>query len=408
MTRHTTRATTALRALNEVDPAMAALGLWCTHRDVDTGPTASTYGQEIRYGPAFDSVPRHEQIGLAAHHILHAALRHSARLDAMAARQLDHFDKATWNLAADAIVNEALVAVGYALPRPAVLLTDLLVTPSQTIPPDRLLAEWDVDRLYIHLMNGPDARQRTEGIIKSKSFIPDLSPQAAPDEGGHDAAEWRAHVTRAMETGRMAGRGMGLIGHRIADLPVPATPWETILRRLVSRAVTQTPQPTHRRPARNWIAADSLARETGTPTPAFQLGTTRQTDIPRIAVGLDTSSSIDEVRWSLFMGEIAGIARRTGAEIHLLPFDESVETAVRLDPGRWSTTLATLDTKRGGGTDFRPVIAAAKRLAPSIVILLTDLEGDPGPAPRLPVIWAVPDAARLPDAPFGQVISLAR
>jgi predicted metal-dependent peptidase len=408
MTRHTTRATTALRALNEVDPAMAALALWCAHRDVDTGPAASTSGQEIRYGPAFETLPRHEQIGLAAHHILHAALRHSARLDAMAARQLDRFDPPTWNLAADAIVNEALLAVGYALPRPAVLLTDLLGTPGQTIPPDRLLAEWDVDRLYIHLMNGPDARKRTEGVIRSKSFIPDLSPQAAPDEGGTDAAEWRAHVTRAMEAGRMAGRGIGLIGHRIADLPVPATPWEIILRRLVTRAVTQALRPTHRRPARNWIAADSLARETGAPTPAFQPGTTRQTEIPRIALGLDTSSSIDAARWSLFMGEIAGIARRTGAEIDLLPFDESVEPAVRLDPDRWSTTLETLNTRRGGGTDFRAVIAAAQRLAPSILILLTDLEGDPGPAPRLPVIWAVPDAARLPHAPFGQVISLAR
>ena len=49
-------------------------------------------------------------------------------------------------------------------------------------------------------------------------------------------ADWHRHLSRAMEAGRLAGRGIGAAGLRLADLPEPATPWEVILRRLVTRA----------------------------------------------------------------------------------------------------------------------------------------------------------------------------
>ncbi len=63
---------------------------------------------------------------------------------------------------------------------------------------------------------------------------------------------------------------------------------------------------------------------------------------------------------------------------------------------------------RGGGTAFPPVIAAAAALGPSALVILTDLEGEPGEAPRgVPVIWAVPDGPVTPP-PFGRVLTLAR
>jgi predicted metal-dependent peptidase len=364
----------------------------------------------IRYGPGFSDVPLHEQMGLVGHHILHAALGHSYRKAAMEARMPDRFDPVIWGLAADAIVNEALLAADYALPRPAVTLTGLLsAVTGITTPPIEALAAWDVDRLYIRLMQSDGSRGTAGDYAKAQMFRPDLTEGDGGTDAGGDAADWRAHVTRAMEAGRMAGRGIGMIGHRIADMPAPRTPWEVVLRRIVTRAVTAGAVPTHRRPSRRWVAADATARLTGAPTPAFQPGTRQATDIPRIAVGLDTSSSIDPDRRAVFLGEIAGIARRTGAEVVILPFDESVESPVRLDPGRWTATLASLETRQGGGTDFRPMIMAAKALSPSILVILTDLEGEAGDAPpRLPVLWAVPDAATLPPVPFGQVITLAR
>jgi predicted metal-dependent peptidase len=99
------------------------------------------------------------------------------------------------------------------------------------------------------------------------------------------------------------------------------------------------------------------AQAQGRPEPAFQPGRARQSDRPRIAIGLDTSSSIDPLTLSLFVAEAEGIVRRTGAEAHLLAFDEAVHEARRIDAragggsGRGART--------GGGTDFAPVLEAA-------------------------------------------------
>jgi predicted metal-dependent peptidase len=130
--------------------------------------------------------------------------------------------------------------------------------------------------------------------------------------------------------------------------------------------------------------------------------------MPRVVVGLDASSSIDAARLGMFVGEVAGIARRMAAELWVIAFDEAARPAVRLDPAAWRGQLAALDLPRGGGTSFAPAIAAACALRPSVIVMLTDLEGETGPAPRgVPVIWAVPDRVAVTPA-FGRVLSLAR
>src|SRR6056297_3307390 len=143
--RHSARARAALETLVEEDPAIAALSLWCAHRD---GEATGTRGTTISYGPEFEALPAHEQRGLAAHHVLHVALRHSARLSETGARLGPGFDAARWNLAADALVNEAVQLAGHALPRPAVTASGLLAEAKRQTTPEAALAEWDVDRLY--------------------------------------------------------------------------------------------------------------------------------------------------------------------------------------------------------------------------------------------------------------------
>lgn len=404
---HSAHATPALRALTEADPALAALSLWCAHRD-HAGPT-ETVGTEIRYGPGFATLPLHEQIGVVGHHILHVALQHSARMAAMAARFPESFAPDLWQIAADAIVNEALVQAGHALPRPALLLTGLLAAVDGTSPPPaEALAAWDSDRLYLRLAGGQGGEGgRARAHAKAQGHGADLQPEPGAGASEERAADWRAHLARALAAGAAAGFGIGTLGHRLADWPRPRVPWEWVLRRLLLRAMLSLPQPSHRRPARAWLAAEAMARATGGPVPAFQPGVARAREVPRLALCLDCSTSIDPPRMALFMGEIAGICRRMGAEAYLLTFDEVVHHQMRLDAAGWRAQLAALELPQGGGTDFRPVIGAALRLRPSAIVLLTDLDGPTGPDPRLPVIWAVPEAPLRPEAPFGHVLSLA-
>jgi predicted metal-dependent peptidase len=151
------------------------------------------------------------------------------------------------------------------------------------------------------------------------------------------------------------------------------------------------------------MLAEAAAR--GGAEPAYQPGQARQSDRPRIAIGLDTSSSVDALTLSLFLAETEGIVRRTGAEAHLLAFDSEVHEARRLDAAGWNG-LRGMRFRTGGGTDFAPVLAAAGRLSPSIAVILTDLDAPFGPPPACPVLWAVPGRQGVADPPFGRVLRI--
>jgi hypothetical protein len=215
----------------------------------------------------------------------------------------------------------------------------------------------------------------------TRGFAQDLS-LGEPDDTGErqKTADWRNQLLRALEAGRKAGTGIGRLGAILADMAPAETAWEVVLRGILARALTDRPRVSHRRPAGAWVAMMAEAQAHGRPEPAFQPGSARQSDRPRIAIGLDTSSSIDPLTLSLFVAEAEGIVRRTGAEAHLLAFDEAVHEARRLDAAGWMG-LRDMALRTGGGTDFAPVLEAAGRLAPSIAVILTDLDAPFGPRP---------------------------
>lgn len=412
MTRHARRASPALRALTEVDPALAALALWCRHRDDDalSGP-AETEGQDIRYGPAFEALPLHEQIGLAGHHVLHVALGHSARMAEMALRLGDRFDPELWQIATDALVNQAILAAGHALPRPALTLSDLLRGQGAEVDATAALAEWDCERLYHRLVQaGGEAARRA---AQERALRHDLRPEsgtkgAAGADTPPDRAEWHAHLARAMAAGQAAGFGLGVIGHRLADLPRPRTPWEVVLRRLLAGAMTDQPRPSPARPARGWLAASAHALQTGAPLPPWQPRLQRGTAQPRLVLALDASGSVPDATLALMMAEVLGITRRVQGALHLLVFDQGLRIDRPLDPARAEATLRALDLPRGGGTDFAPVLARATALDASVLVILSDMDGPTGPSPppRFPVIWAAPQPDP-PAPPFGRALSMA-
>ncbi len=409
MTTRSDRAAHAVAHLAEVDPALGALALWCDIVDAPADqPGTVTTGSRISVGADFTALPLREQIGVLGHHVLHVALRHSARQAAMAQRTGEDFQPGTYTLAADAIVNECLEQAGHALPRPSVLLRTLLVEVLRE-PAEGALGKWDVDRLYgaLRSLDG-DGASRQENYRKYNAFRDDLEASYHHGATGEDdAAAWQGHLTRAETTGRGPGRGIGPILAKLADRAAPETPWELHLRGLLARAVSEVPRRSHRRPDRTSIAAEAEARRIGGPTPVFVPGRARDARRPRIAVGLDTSGSITDGLLARFAAEIAGIARRSGAETHVLSFDETVYEARVLGPGAWEDAITGQTFRRGGGTSFIDVMARAAQLAPSITVILTDLDGAFGPAPPGRVVWATPQAFWHPP-PFGTVLSLAR
>ncbi|WP_424969213.1 DUF2201 family putative metallopeptidase [Dinoroseobacter sp. S76] len=417
---HSARATRALQKLSEADPALAALALWCQHRDRDLGDLpAQSQGIRIAYGPAFEGLSLSEQMGLCAHHILHVALRHSARAATLELRLGPAYAPDLFGIAADVLINETLRAAGYIQPRPHVTLATLgRAAPVET--PRDLLGQYDAERLYMALRGGGGdegnserARKALAEAAEADGYRADLAPERDEGAGQEETREtqdfeWRQHLARALEAGKLAGRGIGALGFRLADIPESRTPWEQTLRGLLARALRDAPQPSYRRPAGRWVAAEAEARATARPVPVFEPARQRDSLQPRIVLGLDCSSSITGTDLAHFAAQIARIGRRVMAEIHVMLFDEVVQSHRQMRGARWFETLAEWEFSRDGGTSFVDVIAQARALSPSALVLLTDCDGPFGEAPgRLPVIWACaePPATR---PPFGTVLTMER
>lgn len=405
---HSKRASPALQKLAEDDPAFAALGLWCNHRDADGEGYAHSSAHSIYYYPGFARLSLPEQMGIAAHHVLHIALRHATRGAGLRTRLGAAFDAALFNLGADVLINETLAEVGLIQPRPHVTFKSLGLTEDS-------LRHWDVERLYFALLSQQPSgaqRNREEGMQRAVSdgFAEDLElAQDGAEENGEKGPteeEWRQHLERALDAGRLAGRGLGMLGHRLADIPETRTPWEVLLRRLSARALQEEPHVSFRRPAGRWVAIEAEARANNRPVPVFEPSQQRALYQPRIVLALDSSGSVSPAQLQLFGAQIGAIARRGNAELHLLVFDEEVRSAQKLQSHDIARELGALDLSREGGTDFRPVIAQAVALRPSLLVMLSDLDGPlPDAPPPCPVLWATPHLLSN-SPPFGRVLSL--
>ena len=274
-----------------------------------------------------------------------------------------------------------------------------------TIAPN-ILADWDTDRLY-HALAAPlegDPSQTNPSIddyMMKRRFAPDLSSRGQFET---QSDIWSNRVDQALDLGRSAGVGIGPALIRFGDLPHATIPWEQRLRRLMAKAVSDVLRLSHKRPASRWIAQEAQAQITDSTAPAFQPGLARDLQRPRIVIAIDTSSSVTDTQLELFAAEAMGIQRRSGAECHLFGFDTDIHSQTRLDS---LESLKQLDMRRGGGTDLAPVFATGRRLDPSVLIILTDLDAPLPPIPRYDVIWAVPSPVR--QAPsFGTLLVMDR
>lgn len=419
-------------------------------------------GTTIWYGPAFERRSLAEQTGLVAHQVLHVALRHAPR-ERELRRVLGDVDAELFNLCADAIVDASLSHLDWLeLPRGAVPLDTLLERLlGETTSAGAGLLRWDTESLYRAIddrapasgtstrpdaraaatgaagENGEDAgrdeRARGSGDDASASAgaesdtgaenrggdatradgpiakaarqlvgerAPDLFPGAdeTPEREASAAREWSERLVRA----HASDAAQSILRELLADRVVSRTPWEPLLRTRLARALAEHPAPSWSRPTRSWLANGGRTAN-GRRLP-WEPGTSASRSAPRLAVILDVSGSIGAPLLGRLSRELDRVMRVHRAEIRVIVGDERVRHEHRLRPG--GASLAALAVEGGGGTDFVPLLAAADAHRPDLVIVLTDLEGPAGAAPRWPVIWAVPSAAADRPVPFGQRIVL--
>ena len=269
----------------------------------------------------------------------------------------------------------------------------------------------------------------------------DLFPGAgdeAPEREAAEARRWSERLARA----HASDAGQSLLRQLVADRSTPRTPWEQILRTRLARSLAQSPELSWSRPTRSWLA--NRGRTANGRRLPWQPGTSGTRAVPRLAVVVDVSGSIETRVLGRFASELDRLMRVHRAEIHLIVGDDRVRHESRLVPGcraliepfgrasgdeaaggvagtsRASAPPAAgrglgtaagdpsggLLVDGGGGTDFAPLLEAAAARRPDAVVVLTDLDGPAGDAPPWPVIWALLPGHPVRQAPFGLVVPL--
>jgi len=439
------RGTRAVERMVEFAPATGGLALWARHQDLHPGDTAAapvtTDGTTLFYSAAFAAADLPQQAGLIAHAVLHVALRHAQRCLGLQAL-LGDVDLRLFNTCADAIVNSTLAHLTWLrLPPGAVMLERLLADAlgiHQTA--EAALLAWDVERLYRAVDDrrspGPSARRgpRASGRAAAESaaarapadtpahrdgvrvdgpraartralasgtaldLIPDAGARELPEEAAARAREWGERLLRAH-----AGDGAhSMLRTLVADLPRTRIPWEQVLRTQLARSLSPRPALSWSRPARSYIA--NQGRGGGRRMP-WEPGVNGTRPVPRLALMVDVSGSIDDGLMDRFAREIGAITRRLEADMLLVIGDDRVRRVERFAAGR--ADVRGIEFNGGGGTDFTPLLEEADRYRPDIGVVLTDLEGPARFKPRWPVIWAVPEACAAATPPFGRKLAMA-
>ncbi len=432
------RGTRAVQRMVEYAPSTGGLALWMHHHDlVDEGaaapkvPPVATDGRRLIYSPTFTTLPLPEQAGWVAHEVLHIALRHAHRY--LALQQLvGDVDLPLYNLCADAIVNSTLSHLAWlALPKDAVQLDTLLESSlAITQPVEKSLLEWDVERLYREIddrrpargggraqeragsqgdqregarqaarEDGPRAaRARALGARTQPDLQPGSGTRDAPEAEAEQAREWCERLLRAH-----AGDGeFSMLRTLGADLPRTRTPWQQVLRTQLARALTPRLDVAWSRPARSYIA--NQGRNAAGHRMPWEPGFSMARRVPRLAVVVDVSGSIDDALMERFAREIDAITRRLEAGLVLVIGDDRVRDVLHRKPGQ--SGLGGLSFEGGGGTDFTPLLQEADTHHPDIGVVLTDLDGPARFRPSWPVVWAVTEANAHAVAPFGRVLVL--
>ncbi len=279
------------------------------------------------------------------HHVSHLLRAHADRARALG---IGPRDGPEWVRAADAEINDDLVAAGLDLPGDPVLPHHLGAQPGG-------LAEqyfrapvegegWDVD-----CGSGADGFPR---------------PGEGPPGG---LPRWQADLLRrlvAQECVRHAKEAgsvpAGLLRWARETL-APAVDWRTLLAAELRRAVADTAGAadySYRRPSRRASAVGDVV------LPALRR------PVPEVAVVCDTSGSMTDDLLARSLAEVEGLLRSLGVtrQVRVLACDAAAAPAQRV------TSARQVELAGGGGTNMGAGLAAAAvlRPRPAITVVLTD------------------------------------
>jgi predicted metal-dependent peptidase len=330
-----------------------------------------------------------ETAGVLIHEVWHLLRDHHTRCAMQAA------DPVQWNSAADAEINDDLVAANVNLP-----WLDKIHLPSRIAggQPDNLTAEDYLTAIRQHAAKGGQQTPRGPGAGTGSCGGCAGNPGAgedadeadpnAPKRSVADLNSVRQRTANAIAA-HAAQNGSGSVPDGSlrwanATLKAPTVRWQDKLSRALRRGVALKAGSVDRKPGRLSRRQWGVGLGTGKPIiPALVA------PVPEVTIVIDTSGSMGSAELERGLAECQGVLRAVGAGVRFIACDCDIHADVKVR--KVSDIIANLGG--GGGTDFRPpmeLLAHRSRRRPDLVVFITD--GD-GPAPDtslgLKVVWLI-------------------
>jgi predicted metal-dependent peptidase len=345
--------------------------------------TCGTDGSQIRYNPEWVKKLSSDQLkGMLAHEAGHVAFGHPFRF-------YDR-DPELWNIACDYALNPILMENGLKLP-PGPCATNEY-------------KGWSADDIYEKLFreNPPAPKKKGQqqgagqgcndpggcgGMFEPRGEDGEKLTKAELRELESKSKEGTA---QAANVAKQQGQLPGNVERAILDTSQPPISWQDKLRKfMVTHVKTDY---TWKRPNRR------LSCTLGMYLPSF-----KKEGIGEVVIGVDTSGSIDDAQFALFMKNIQKLVDECAPDIvHVMMCDARVHSVDTFPKGE----QINVKVVGRGGTDFRPVFAKIEEMGihPLCLIYFTDTQGTfPDNAPEYPTLWACTSKGHLP---FGEEIML--
>jgi predicted metal-dependent peptidase len=323
-----------------------------------------------------------EVAGVLLHELGHVIRDHAGRARTVIAA--DEAARFLWNLAADAEINDDLRNAKVVLPQPAVLPETLNAPPGK-------VAEFYYAKLGDQVEPPAIVIANCGAGCDGHSSDSDarIGPALTAGLSGSEALLLRRRVAEAIMA---AGKQSGIVAggwQRWAEATLrPKLHWRKLLSAAIRSAVA----------AVSGAADYSYSRPSRRQVPRVVLPS-MQRPLPRVAIIVDTSGSVNEVALQRSWSEVHGCLRTLGVRRDLLTvFAADVDAHRLTGPPRRQMALLG-----GGGTNMATAIetALASAARPDLVVVITDgLTPWPVSKPTRPVIVALlPSGMRPPPAP---------
>ena len=390
-------------------PFYGALALGLELKENSSVETMATDGASLFYAPSFvESLSEAELIGVLAHEVSHCAYLHHTR---RGSREL-----ALWNEAADYAINRDLIAAGFVLPSDALLDSEFDGANAESIyttlhgrrsqqqqtPSEPQDGQQDESGAGVPQDGQDGAGEPQDGQGAPSQAMPDPGRcggivDAAPDGASMAEAqadmESRVRQAIAVAAGQGQGEVPASLARMLGELNAPRVDWREALAQFIDNSTTRVT---------DWNRRNK--RFLGS---RFVLPATQADSVARVAVLVDTSSSIDESVLTAFASEVQAMLNSGRVEsVHVVYCDNALQGTIDYELG----DTVTLEPRGGGGTSFVPAFEHVAEHASDVaaVIYLTDLDCSRwGVEPHCPVLWAAWGARRYQQAPpWGEVIQL--